>query len=50
MYTDLHPFVAPAIITITVISLWRRLLMLVLTVLVVAIAIGLYEIVTFIRH
>ncbi len=50
MYTNLHAFVAPALITVTVISLWRRLLVLVLTVLVAAVAIGLYEMLTFIRH
>lgn len=50
MYTNLHAFVAPAMITVAVISLWRRLLALVLAVTVVAIAIGLYEIFTFIRH
>ncbi len=50
MYTNLHAFVAPAVITVAVISLWRRLLVLVLAVLVVAIAIGLYEIFHFIQH
>ena len=50
MYTDLHPLVAPALITVSVIALWRRLLVIVLTVLVIAIAIGLYEIFTFVRR
>jgi hypothetical protein len=50
MITNLHAFVAPALITVTVVSLWRRLLVLVLALLVAAIAVGLYEIFTFIRH
>lgn len=50
MYTNLHAFVAPALITIAVITMWRRLVTLVLTVLVAAIGIGLYEILTFIWH
>jgi uncharacterized membrane protein len=50
MYTNLHAFVAPALITVTLISLWRRLLVLVLALLVTAVAVGLYEIFTYIRH
>lgn len=50
MYANLHPLVAPALITVTVITLWRRLLTIVLAVVVVAIAVGLFEIVKFIRH
>jgi uncharacterized membrane protein len=48
MYTNLHAFVAPALITVTVLTLWRRLLVLVLAVFVAAVAIGLYQILTFI--
>ena len=50
MYTNLHPFIAPVLITVTVISLWRRLLVIIGALLVAAVAVGLYEIFNFIRH
>jgi hypothetical protein len=50
MFANLHPFIAPTLITMTVITLWRRLLAIVLTLLAVTIAVGTYEILTFIWH
>lgn len=48
-HIDLHAFAGPVLITIAVFMLWRRLLVVLGTLIVAAVAIGLYQILTFVR-
>ena len=50
MHANLHALLAPVLIAVIVISMWRRLLVIVGAVFVAAVAIGLYQILTFVRH